>query len=108
MEGLVNIGPDGVHRIGDVGDKSGQGRRIYALEHLEDGLPHGAAHIFRGQGGIGLDGGHQLRHLLGHTGAQLLRSTGHGRIQLPLDQGSCILQHLALGIADEGDIPAII
>ena len=100
VQGFVNIGPDGVHRFGDIGNKTCQGRGVHSLEHFEDGLPHGAAHVFGSHGGIGLDGCHELGHALGHTGAQLLCGTGHGCIQLSLHQGSCILQQLALGVAD--------
>ena len=108
VQRLVYVGADRIHGFGDIGDKPCQGRGIHALKHIQDGLPHGASHILGSQGRIGLDGGHQLGHLLGHGGAHLLRSTCHGGIQLALDQGSCILKHAALGVADEGDVAAVI
>ena len=108
MKGLVDVGSDGIHGVGDVGHEPGEGRGIHSLEHAQDGLPHGAAHILDGQGRIGLYGRHQLRHLLLHGGAYLLGGSCHGGIQLSLYQRAGICQELALRVADEGDVAVII
>ena len=108
MEGFVDVGADGVHRIGDVREVAHEGGGIHLLEHSEDRLPHRAGHVFLRKGGVGLDGGHELGHSLVHRAGELLSGSTHGPFELGLHKGAGAGQKRRLLLADEGDVPVII
>ena len=113
VQGLVDVGADGIHRAGDVRrlqlDERG---RVRLLEHPEDGLPHRAGHVIQRQEGIALDGRHELGHAAGHRLGQgagdLLVHGAYGPVELGLHQVTRAAEHRGLAIADECDVAVII
>ena len=113
MQGLVDVRADGVHRLGDIRElQLPKGRRVHLLQHPEDGLPHRAGHVFLREGGIRLDGRHQLGHRTGHglghgAGNLLLHGSG-GAFHHALHDGTGTLEHRGLEFVDQGDVPVVI
>ena len=108
MQGVVNLGANRVHGIGDVGNQPGQALRIHALQHLQHRLPHGAGHVFGRQGGIGLDGGHKLSHALTHLRGERRHGPRRRGIEFALHQGAGVAQKGRLVLADKGHVAVII